>query len=245
MYLLLADPKRADKRYELLQRKDLETIIRPTNGFVRWKRSEVARMYACEFFLNKAQSNIAAAADAIINQWIIDEVPGPYRSSVARVQFDLLGTYLISRLGIVSAARAVQREKLKLDRKDMQPSPVFDVLEKAWDKTGTLYDTKTAGEVVKNNAKVAHRLIQSGLYEELLPPGPVETKHLMYTYTTYTGEQHVDSPLTIIDCLAVVNSRVNAYKHLPDGHKDREGHDFYFAEWMLTARALLCVSELF
>jgi hypothetical protein len=238
-HLYKSSPDLGRDGLKLLPCDNFETII-GLDGHVRWKRTPRARMYACEYYLNKAQGNIAACVDTILNQWMIDRLPGPYGGDQQRVSYDLLYLYIISRLGIVSAIRNAQ---VKLGAR-IPHSPVFELLERDWNRPSNLFHTETAAKVIAQNVTIANGILTQTkefplTVDSLLPPEGLEQLHL--SYTDLAGNR---TPLSIVDCLMIVCARVNAFKHFPSGLSDRAG-DYHVAEWMITCRALECTRILF
>jgi hypothetical protein len=221
-------------RMELLPKGDFDAVVQK-DGYVKWKRDKVARLYACEFYLNKAQANIAAAVDSILNQWMIDKLPGPYRGNIERVSFDVMYLLFTTRLGIVSGIRKVQTRI----GQTQASSPIFDNLESELSRLGNLYDTKVASAVLEENKHRVNAWIRGGDLRCLFPPreGGMET-------LGYTDRKGVTRPIGMLPALAILCARVNAFKHLPTGHDDRS-KEYHYTEWALSTRALLCVRELF
>lgn len=223
-------------RMNLLPKSAFDNIV-DAKGHVRWKRSKLSRMHACEFYLNKAQTNVAACLDTILNQWMIDRLPGPFGGDAEQVSFDLFYLYPPSRLRITAAIREGQG-RMGVPQPD---SAVYNTPANDWRRMGNLLDTRTAASVIQHNVPIVSALVDAETYLEALPRDPRESKHLVYADAL---RGRVATPLTITDCLAVVIGRVNAYKHLPQGHNDRY-QNFHYTEWLITARALHCVRELF
>lgn len=221
-------------RMELLPKRGFELLLQK-NGYVRWQRDKVSRLYACEFYLNKAQSNIAAAVDCILNQWMIDKLPGPYRGNIERVSYDVMYLFVTSRLGIISGIRKVQTRL-------QQPQPnseIFDTLEEQLSRLGDLYNTKRASEILQENKDRVNAQVRAENLDILFPStdGGVE-------FLRYTDAAGVTRALSILPALILLCARVNAFKHLPTGHDDRN-KEYHYTEWAMTIRALRCVRLLF
>lgn len=233
-YLSATDRKLGRKRMELLPTEHFEHYVLD-NGHIRWNRSDKMRMYACEFYLNKAQSNIAAALDSITNQWIESILPPPYEMKPELAQYDFFHLLPVSRLRMISVVAARTRRMRVL-------SP-FQTLVNKWERYANLMDVQTASDIVAHNTTIVEPLVDAGRFAEVVCIRPEKTPFLQHVTKDAHGAE-VITPLFHTDCLSIISGRVNAYKHLPTGHNDRD-KDYHYTEWAITARALLCITLLF
>lgn len=234
--LVRSDLALAVHEERLLQSPDFLAYLGATQD-VRWKRDKRMRLYGCEFYLNKAQTNIAASLDRLVNEWIEDKAPLPYKAEERFLRSDFYYLMPSSRLRIVSMLRNL-RAKTEADIPSETRTLMWQ-LESDWSRFEQLYDDQGAARLLEANLQAVNNLVAEGKFSEAYRnPNAIRCTRLGVPDTLLQGS----------DCLAVVLGRFNAFKHLHKGLHNRS-RGLHYVEWVVTARALqyivLLARELF
>src|SRR3989344_548768 len=208
------------------------------HGYAAWQRQENTTSFGFEVFLDKAQSNIAAALDGTTNAWIIHRMRDVEERSVYDAQ--LLGLWIGVRLRLLGAVLPMDAWS-RLSQQVGGTFPWFDPasteegtsehLRELWRTFERYSDTNTAQQEIHSLAGRYVKLISS---QPALPPEENREKILLFLWDQMRVSR--------AGCAGLVLARVNAFKHLTRGVGDR--YDFVYAvEWVITAKALQWISD--
>lgn len=228
-------------------------LIAVRQGGIRWRGRENTQLFALDFYLNKAQSDIAAAADGVVNGWILESLEDIEEKPI--IDVTLLPLFPGTRLRILSALlekeellRAARQRIAWLEarlRGGPEPQASEDVgvptttlaLKILWQNLEKYYDTELAQQTIHAIAGMYIKDISGPLRD----PREIDREAILQLLLNNITQ---DMSLPDDACAGITLSRVNAFKHLTYGVRDR--YDFvYPVEWVVTAKGLTWLGSFF